>query len=154
MHKNTKTLSIQHHNIIQSCFLERPRKLIRAQVVDVVFKTNKSCCSIPHGIYLRFSDEFWMFPKQRAVVICYGVQSTNIVSKFRFIQISRALWASRSYYYSTNEQQNQLHYPKKNFLSIHRTSQAIKHKSAATKFTFAATFCSIIIERGSGMSNG
>ena len=32
------------------------------------------------------------------------------------------------------------------FLSIHRTSQAIKTKSAATKITFAATFCSIIIK--------
>ena len=32
------------------------------------------------------------------------------------------------------------------FISIHRTSRAIKHKSAATLFTFAATFCSFIIE--------
>ena len=30
--------------------------------------------------------------------------------------------------------------------SNHRTSQALKSKLAATKFTFAATFCSIIIE--------
>ena len=35
----------------------------------------ENSCSIPHGIYLRFSDEFWMFPKRRAVVICYGVLS-------------------------------------------------------------------------------
>ena len=32
------------------------------------------------------------------------------------------------------------------FVNIHRSSQATKPKSAATKFTFAATFCSIIIE--------
>ena len=32
------------------------------------------------------------------------------------------------------------------FISIHRSSRAIKHKSAAAKLTFAATFCSIIIQ--------
>ena len=32
------------------------------------------------------------------------------------------------------------------FISNHRTSEALKHKSAATLSTFAATFCIIIIE--------
>jgi hypothetical protein len=48
---------------------------------------------------------------------------------------------------SNNNQAAEVAAIAKNFsISIHRTLQAIKLKLAATLFTFAATFCSIIIE--------
>ena len=75
-----------------------------------------------------------MFLSPFGRTICYAVRFGRNVVELMLLLLSN------------NNQAAEVAAIAKNFsISIHRTLQAIKLKLAATLFTFAATFCSIII---------
>ena len=86
------------------------------------------------------TKERWQFISENSVKARYVAQQIRFI---RFLALQRVGVISPY----TNQRQSQRQYPKNFFVSIHRTSQAIKHKSAAILITIAATFCIIIIEQ-------